>query len=237
MSKKQKSKPQLTPDALTVPAEASEPVKPKQGFKLLVSIPATKTCHMLHQEQVLDAIEKACEGYEYDLDVGEANDLGWRHVVNQFNRVADKVVAEGYDYVLIVESDVALSPGALQKLLASDVDVASAVVKYHRYSNKALDELYRNIVCAGHFLSEDKLTIHNASRSEVEGKTWTFKTNPLMLAGTGCILIKRRVFESGLRFVCNFNYASYDVFFWRDIRKAGFTAVIDGNVFCEHMGE
>jgi GT2 family glycosyltransferase len=193
---------------------------------------------MQHRQQVLDAIEKACEGYEYDLDVGEANDLGWRHVVDQFNRVASKVVAEGYDLVLIVESDVAPPPGALQKLVAADVDVASAVVKYHRYSNQPLDELYKDLVCVGYFLSENRLApIHNASRSEIEGKTWTFKTNPLMLAGTGCILIKRRVFEKGTRFICNYGYASYDVFFWRDIRKAGFNAVIDGNVFCEHLGE
>jgi hypothetical protein len=236
MSKKQKLKTQPATEAADVPVETLEP-KREQGFKLLVSVPATKTSHIQHLQQVLDAIKEACEGYEYDLDVGEANELGWQHVVDQFNRVAGKVVAEGYGYVLIVESDVLLPPGALQKLVAADVDVASAVVKYHRYSNRSLDELYKDLVCAGHFLSEDKLTIHNASRGEVEGKTWTFKTNPLMLAGTGCILVKRRVFENGVRFICNYSYASYDVFFWRDIRKAGFTAVIDGNIFCEHLGE
>ncbi|MCJ7559176.1 hypothetical protein MUO79_00980 [Candidatus Bathyarchaeota archaeon] len=225
-------------DSTNVSAETPEPLKREQGFKLLVSIPATKTSHMQHRQQVLDAIRKACEGYEYDLDVGEANDLGWQHVVDQFNRVACKVVAEGYDYVLIVESDVAPPPGALQKLVAADADVASAVVKYHRYSNQSLDELYKDLVCAGYFLSENRLApIHNASKNEVEGKTWTFKTSPLMLAGTGFILIKRRVFENGVRFIYNYNYASYDVFFWRDIRKAGFNAIIDGNILCEHLGE
>jgi hypothetical protein len=238
MSSKKKLKTQPAPEAADTPIGEPEPLKREQGFKLLVSIPATKTSHTQYQQHVLEAVTEACAGYEYDLDVGEVNDLGWQHVVDQFNRVADKVVNEGYDYVLIVESDVAPPAGALQKLVAADADVVSAVVKYHRYSNQSLDDLYKDLVCAGYFLSEDKLApIHNASRNEIEGKTWTFKTNPLMLAGTGCILIKRRVFENGVRFICNYNYASYDIFFWRDIRKAGFNAVIDGNIFCEHLGE
>jgi hypothetical protein len=56
------------------------------------------------------------------------------------------------------------------------------------------------------------------------------------VAGTGCILIKRCVFEQGIRFINNFSVASFDVYFWRDIRKARFSAAIDGHVVCEHLG-
>lgn len=216
--------------------------KPKQNFKLLISIPATKTEHLQYQPWVLEAIKKAAEGYTYDLDIGEANESGWQFVVDQMNRVADKVVKEGYDYVLIVESDVVIAPNALSHMLTVDTDVVHAIVPWHRYpENMNMDELYQSIICAAWFVNwqdpQESASLHFESlhMDDAKDKILTFKDGPLE-AGTGCILIKRRVFESGIRFVCKFYYASFDVYFWKDLHKQGFNGALDGFVVCEHLG-
>lgn len=213
-----------------------EEVKPKQKFKLLIAVPATKTSHLPFQNDVLDAIHRAAEGYEYDLYVGEANEYGWQFVVNQFNCVADRVVSEGYDYVLLVESDVVIAPNTLQHLLTVDADVVVAIVPNHSYPDHAeLDRLHKNLVCVATFRQPDQYWFTSLTREDVENKILTNKEMPL-LAGTGCILVKRRVFEHGIRFVNALHEASYDIIFWRELTKAGFTGAADGFVWCEHYG-
>lgn len=34
----------------------------------------------------------------------------------------------------------------------------------------------------------------------------------------------------------NFSVASFEVYFWCDIRKAGFSVAVDGYVVCKHLG-
>ena len=227
----------------TVNLNASEtPIIHIQDFKLLISIPATKTSHLPIQQKALEAIIKATEGYVYDLDVGEANEFGWGFVVAEFNRVAEKVLAENYDYVLIVESDVIIPPNTISHLLSCNTDVAEGVVKFHRYpDNFALDEMYKDAVNVGLFLLVDP-NAPNPFNSvglymkDVENKILTFKDTPNLMAGTGCNLIKRSVFERGIRWHCNLTYATYDVYFWRDIAQAGLSASVDGFVVCDHLG-
>ena len=158
-------------------------------------------------------------------------------MVDAYNKVADRLVAEDFDYVLIVESDVVIPENAFSHLLEQNVDVAVAVVPFHSYpKNPALNDMYKDIVCAGVFLDPDDLRpVTNGKLEEYQDKVVTFKDGKLV-AGTGCILIKRCVFEHGIRFTNNFSVASFDVYFWRDIRKAGFSAAIDGYVVCEHLG-
>ncbi len=206
--------------------------------KLLVSIPATLTSHMQHREKVVDAIKAALGEDPYTFDLSEPNSLGWDFVVDAYNKVADRVVAEDFDYVLIVESDVVVPKNAFSHLLEQNVDVAVAVVPFHSYpKNPALNEMYKETVCAGVFFDpNDVRPVTNGKLDEYKDKVVTFKDG-LLVAGTGCILIKRRVFEQEIRFINNFSVASFDVYFWRDIRKAGFSAAIDGYVVCEHLGD
>ena len=225
MEKKQKqTKPHPKPEAPSYP-------------KLLVSIPATLTNHLQHREKVVDAIKAALGEVPYTLDLPDPNSLGWDFVMEAYNKVADRVVAEGFDYVLIVESDVIIPKNAFSHLLEQNVDVAVAVVPFHSYpKNPALNDMYKDIVCAGIFLDPDDVRpVTNGKLEEYRNKVVTFKDGRLV-AGTGCILIKRCVFEQGIRFINNFSVASFDVYFWRDISKAGFSAAIDGYVVCEHLG-
>jgi hypothetical protein len=101
--------------------------------KLLVSIPATLTSHMQFRPQVVDAVKAALGEVPYTFDLQDPNSLDWGFVVEAYNKVADSVVAEGFDYVLIVESDVVIPLNALSHLLEQNVDIAVAVVPFHSY--------------------------------------------------------------------------------------------------------
>jgi hypothetical protein len=55
--------------------------------------------------------------------------------------------------------------------------------------------MYKDIVCAGVFLDPDDVRpVTNGKLDEYQEKVVTFKDGKLV-AGTGCILIKRCVFE------------------------------------------
>jgi hypothetical protein len=192
---------------------------------------------MQHREKVVNAIKVALGEIPYTFDLPDPNSLGWGFVVDAYNKIADRVAAEDFDYVLIVESDVMIPPNTLPHLIEQNVDVTVAVVPFHSYpKNPALNDMYKDIVCAGVFLDPDDVRpVTNGKLEDYQDKVITFK-HGLLVAGTGCILIKRCVFEQGIRFINNFSVASFDVYFWRDIRKAGFSAAIDGYVVCEHLG-
>lgn len=212
--------------------------KPRQNFKLLIAVPATHSSHLAFQARVLAAIHKAAEGFEYDLFVGPDDENGWQFVVDQFNCVAERVVAEGYDYVLIVESDVFIPSNALKHLLALNVDLAAAVVPNHSYpGHPTLHELHKDLVCVARFRQPPEYWFTSLTKQDVKDKILTFKEEPFLSASTGCLLIKRRVFEKGIRFINALDKASYDLIFWRDVANAGFSGAADGFVWCEHLGE
>jgi hypothetical protein len=206
-------------------------------------VPATQTKHLPFQPKVLEAIKQAGLGYSYVLHVGEANEKGWQYVVDSWNCLADRVIKENFDYVLFVESDVVIPENALSHLLSLNVDVALAVVPWHNYPNNPdMQAIYKDLVCCAKFTEPDdtreyeSLRFNSLKMGDVKDRVLTFKDGAIE-GGTGCILIKKEVFESGIRFICRFQYASYDVYFWRDIRRRGFSAAIDGYVICEHLDD
>ena len=205
-------------------------------MKILAAVPATKTSHLPFQEELLTAVNANLKNVAHELCVGEANESGWQFVVDQFNYVAECCVIGGFDYAWIIESDVISPENALQHLLSIRADVAVAVVPNHRYpDNIALDALYKDAVCVAEFVNAESLSSMPKYMRDVENRVLTTKENPLLFAGTGCILIKRSVFESGIRFI-NDSRASYDVLFWRDLVKKSFLGAVDGYVVCKHLG-
>ena len=96
--------------------------------------------------------------------------------------MADRVVADGFDYVLIMESDVVVPTNAFSHLLEQNVDVAVAVVPFHSYpKNLALNDMYKDIVCAGVFLDPDDVRpVTNGKLEEYQKKVVTFKDGLLV---------------------------------------------------------
>ena len=200
----------------------------KEDFRLYVAIPAVAKEHAHNLPKVKDAIAKALEGYKYDFYVapvgGSSNQA---EIVDGFNLVVETVLRLQYNYVWFVEGDVVVPPDAFTRLHAHNVDVAAGVVPYHKIA-----PVYENLMVAGRFLSEGSYRTVNLHKDDVKGKT--LEGN--VWAGSSCVLIKRGVFESGLRYVHQLETAGFDMLFWKSAKLRGFKILVDGNVVCEDLG-
>jgi hypothetical protein len=54
------------------------------------------------------------------------------------------------------------------------------------------------------------------------------------MAGTSCLLIRRRVFSGGCRFKFRSNVTP-DILFMFDVQRMGFVAKVHGDVLCGHL--
>ena len=209
---------------------------PKQDFKVLVVLAPSLEEHLKFREQLLAAVERNMRGFSFDLDVSDEHRLGWGHVVNDLNRSVEKMLSEGYDYMWIVEADTIPPDNAFTELLRDDVDLASAVIPFHKMQNVKANAVYSRFAIAARVEVPDALgPFHLIRLDEVKGRKIS---DPCTLySSTGCFLTKRRVWEAGLRFKYFEGGSGFDMILWRDIRMAGFSAVLNGNVVCEHPGE
>lgn len=199
----------------------------KQDFTLYVAIPAVHKDHEPFLDKVKEALLEALDGYEYELYVGEVNDAGLSAFVDGLNRCIETMIKENYDYLWLIESDVVVPPDAFKRLHAHNVDVAAGAVPYHKIAS-----VYENLMVAGRFLSAGSYRTVNLHRVDVVGKI----VKGDVFAGTGCVLVKRKVFESGVRFVLKNELAGLDMLFWKAVKLRGFDVLVDGNVVCEDLG-
>ena len=57
-----------------------------------------------------------------------------------------------------------------------------------------------------------------------------------VMAGTSCLLIRRRVFEGGYRFKF-LPHVTPDILFMYETQRLGFVAKVHGDVLCGHLPE
>jgi hypothetical protein len=161
------------------------------------------------------------------LFIASSGDGGLSEIVDSFNFVVETVTRLKCDYVWFVDADVIVPFDAFEKLLSHNVDVAAGVTPYHKIA-----PVYENLMVAGRFLSEGSLRTVNLHKADVKGKLLEGD----VFAGTSCILVKRTVFDSGLRFVHQIETAGFDMLFWKGAKLRGFKLIVDGNVICEDLG-
>ena len=142
-------------------------------------------------------------------------------VVECDNVVVEKFLSGGYDYLWMVELDTIVPSFAFEKLVNLNVDVALGYYPSHGDFNRLI---------AG-WVGEDA-KIYYLPRFALKGmvlRGWVF-------AGSGCMLVKRRVFLSGLRFKY-VRWAGPDIVFSFEALKAGFKFALHGDVECAHLPE
>lgn len=187
----------------------------------------------------LDVTLSVCT--ESDNSVSETN--SWNVVVANYQGFSDRVVSEGFDYLWLVEADVIAPPDALHRLLYDKVAVACGIQPYHfyeKYKNVAGAEIYyKDLMTTGFVLLDPKgaptFSVHNLYKREIKDRLLTGSKEHPIFNGTGCILIHRAVLEK-IPWRWDNKVSGFDVYFWYDVQKAGFTAVTDGFVDCEHLG-
>ncbi len=125
-----------------------------------------------------------------------------------------------YDYLWQVELDVEVPIQSFQLLKNLDVDIACGYVRRHNGDGLIVGFLDENMRVW--YLPE------NALRGSI--------LTGWVMAGTSCILFKRRVFENGLRFRY-LRGVTPDIVFMFDAQRAGFQAKVHGDVLCGHLPE
>jgi hypothetical protein len=76
------------------------------------------------------------------------------------------------------------------------------------------------------------MTVWYLPLNAVEGKI----LSGWVMAGTSCVLIKRRVFEGGYRFKFDPSVTP-DILFMYQVQRMGFVAKVHGDVLCGHLPE
>ena len=204
----------------------------------MMGIPLTRPdYHADFRGRVVGAIEAAIAevpGAEVDVVLSPSTHMqGLAGIVEATNFLARKCVAEGYDFLWIVEADVEVPRHALIKLLSDVSDVSLGI-----YPNHRPDELR---MMAGYFQEHPdrvKPRVHSVfGVDQLRGKVF----RGMVWAGIGCALIKRSVFEK-IRFLYDVReydhkVGVHDQLFLFEAQRLGFRVLLHGDVLCGHLPE
>ena len=155
-------------------------------------------------------------------------------IMDRMNAVIDNYLNTDASHLFIVDADVEIPPHTLETLLTLDVDLASGVYPFHNF-NKCRAMMF------GRMGDNECGFFHPRDWKYMEGLVMG-EDEPVS-GGTGCILIKRRVFKryhpkvAALRFTKKGGKCGADVYFWKRAQDMGFTARVDARVVCGHLPE
>ena len=151
-------------------------------------------------------------------------------VTRDHNRIRQKVLDDGYDYLLILDSDVIPPKDTIEKLMEHDKDVVSAMF----FGPHDIGGEVKVMPFAWVFSKEIGDWDHTGYL--LDSEIWE-EPNLLKIAfaGMGCILIKRKVLEK-----IEFHY-SLEMDAWDDrwlgvdVWANGFEFYLDNSVKCKHL--
>ena len=228
---------------------AAEPTVEGPKIKILVAIPACHIDHVKYRQQVVDAVKANFPlnpNVEVTFSIDETPDNSvaetntWNVVVQKFQELSDRVVSEGFDYLWMVEADVVVPTNALSHLLSDNVDVACGVIPYHFFAQYPQFPVYKDLMTTGYIILDKQgqptFDMVNLYLRDIQDKLLFGNKEHPIFNGTSCILIKRSVFASGLRWRWDNKVSGFDVYFWKDCQLQGFSVVTDGFVVCDHLG-
>ena len=152
-------------------------------------------------------------------------------IVGRMNDIVDTFMGTDATHLFVNDGDVEIPPNCIDTLIRHNVDLVSGVYPWHNFdTTKAMmfGRMHKEHPCGNL-----RPRTWDAMKETVWGEDdpWT--------GGTGCMLVKRRVFEqhhpklSPLRFSKD-NDCGMDMLFWKRVQDAGFTARVDANIICGH---
>jgi len=153
-------------------------------------------------------------------------------IVNQMNIIVDKFVVGDATHLFINDGDVEIPPNCIDTLIKHDVDLASGVYPFKNFKHS-------RAMCFGRMKKDHPCgNMRPRDWDYMKGNVWG-EEEP-WTGGTGCMLIKRRVFKqyhpkiNPLRFSKD-EGCGMDMLFWKRVQDAGFTARVDANIVCGHL--
>ena len=218
--------------------------KLKSNVKVYVGIPWLRndhfkgylgSClnHLAAQETSVEVMEPELTApYSGSFKPGEPSLL--YAIMDRMNAVIDNYLKTDATHCLIVDADVELPPHAVEALIMHNVDIATGVYPFHNFEQcRAMMFGRMTDNPCGFFAPRD----WNYMKGKVMG------VDEPVSGGTGCMMIKRRVFRRyhpnipALRFSKKDGECGADVYFWKRAQDMGFTARLDANIVCGHLPE
>lgn len=141
-------------------------------------------------------------------------------------RIVEKAIFEGYDYILFIDSDMVVLPNMLEKLLADDKDIVTGLAFMRK--PPYLPCIYDR-VRAG---ANNEGSTHNVEQ-------WEDGLFQIEGCGMACCLIKAKVFQEVYNRSAAFmptEYLGEDLAFCLRARSLGFEVWADTTVEVGHLG-
>lgn len=188
---------------------------------------------------------------EYGVDVLHLNlDMsGMKKIVRCRNRIFSYAAENGYDYVLMMDSDVIPPVDIIERLLFHDKDIVSGLYfgvfnvdrkqKVKSVAWKCLTEDEWEEV-KGQLMSELVRRREDVRRNLTEEEIDSGELQEVIIPSCGCMLVSRNVFgrfKYGILDVLGGLSTGDDIYFCRKVREAGIKLYCDPTVKCEHLAE
>ena len=221
------------------------PLKLKSSIKVFVGIPqlASKDRYSSYVSYVIDSIKSQETGatimepyltppHSGKFQHGQKNRLD--AIAGRMNVIIDKFNQTDASHLLFVDGDVELPKHAVDTLLRHNVDMASGVYPFHNF-----DQIKSMLF--GRMSSDPKNKCGQfIARSWDSMKGKVFGDGERWSGGSGCLLVKRRVFMRHNPRIPRLQFSraggcGLDVFFWKRVQDAGCTVRVDANVVCGHL--
>jgi len=160
--------------------------------------------------------------YEGDISTGVLKRFAY---CLKLNELIDACISSDASHLWIVDEDTEPPRTALRELLDLDVDLSSGVFPFHNR---------RELMMFGHMPDFEEYRFKPKDLNYIS-KT-VIGDSEKVGGGSGCLLIKRHVLKTGLRFI-NPEGRGPDVYFWHRAQNAGYKCRIDFNILCGHLPE
>lgn len=205
-------------------------------MRILIAVPTFETIMPDTFKAIWD-MDKG--GHDVDFEFVRGYD-----VATARNRIAQKAIDGGYDYVMMVDNDVTPKPDALVRLLSHGEDVVTGY-----YAHRGNDNLYNGRTCVCRVLQPNGTPYFNYpleseyTASEMEELKEAGGLVRIHGGGMGCILIRTSVFERMFYPWYDWiNYAdenrgmlSEDLYFCEKLHAEEIPIYVDPNVPAGHM--
>jgi GT2 family glycosyltransferase len=194
--------------------------------KVLIGLPTMGNIHTLLAVTLMSWVVDSITGGQYDISLYPT--LSVQPVDNARNEIVEEFLKGNATHLLFIDSDTIPTPDALQKLLAHDLDIVSAITPIIEFDDNSKMH-YKKWNAVG---VDDKHVSPNKGLLEVKG------------VGSSCIMIKKEVFEKIEKPYYRFLYeddngkqilVGEDIHFTIKARAKGIKTYADTSIICKHQ--
>lgn len=199
--------------------------------KILIGLPTMGNIHVMLAVRIMAWLSQAQQKGNINMSVYPTMNIS--PVDQARNNIVEEFLVGDCSHLLFVDADTIPPQNAIEKMLAADKDIISAITPIVEYDDKRKDSDSNGYYKKWNCVNEGDVFVHpNTGILPIKG------------AGSSCILIKRAVFEKMEKPWYRFLYKSdegrdivvgEDIHFMLKAIAAGFKPFCDTSIICTHF--